>query len=556
MDDRVDEEYGSKDFEKDGGAFHATVPAAEDVDDKYGQIENTTTHRGLKARHISMIAIGGAVGTGLIIGSGSALSKSGPVGLLMGYSIMGLVCYMVMISLGEQATFLPHKQGFAGYSSRFFDPALGFSLGYNYLFKYLIVTPNNITAGVVVIQYWDHKKYSPAIWCTIMIAAIFLLNMLGVAVFGEFEFWMSAIKVTVLTGLIILGIVLDLGGGPSHDRIGFRYWKEPGPFSHYGYNTPAGVFLGIFYAFPNALFALIGTELVGVTVGESKNPRREIPKAIRRTFWRILVFYIGGITVVGLLVPSNSKLLAGAIKSSANANASPFVVAITISGIKTLPSIINAAILLFVFSAANSDLYIGSRTLFALAVEGQAPSIFAKVSRRGIPFNALLLCTAFCGLSYCSVATSALTVFKYFVSLISMFGALTWMCILWSHIRFMKALAAQGMSRDDLPYKAPFQPYGAWIALFFTGFIVIFKGYDSFFPKFQPISFVTNYIGLPVFAIAYFGYKLVYKTKIIPPAEVDLVSGIREIDENEAENEALEALANKNSNWFARWWNN
>ena len=120
---------------------------------------------------------------------------------------------------------------------------------------------------------------------------------------------MSSIKVIVLVGLIIFGIVLDLGGGPTHDRIGFRYWKNPGPFAHYiQNNTKTGAFLGAWYAFPNALFAYIGTELVGVTVGECANPRKQVPRAIKSTFWRILVFYVGGIFVVGLLVPSNSQL--------------------------------------------------------------------------------------------------------------------------------------------------------------------------------------------------------------------------------------------------------
>ncbi|KAL7408848.1 amino acid permease/ SLC12A domain-containing protein [Mrakia frigida] len=520
-----------------------------------GRIERTTTHRGLKSRHISMIAIGGAVGTGLVIGSGQAIGRAGPVGLLIGYIVMGAVCFFVMVSLGEMATYLPHKQGFAGYATRFVDPSLGFALGWNYLFKYLIVTPNNITAAVVCINYWDNRRYSPAIWVSIIIAAIFVINLLGVAVFGEFEFWMSSIKVIVLVGLIILGIVLDLGGGPTKDRIGFRHWIDPGPFAGYIFpGTTLGRFLGAWFAFPNALFAYIGTELVGVTVGETANPRKQVPKAIRSTFWRILIFYVGGIFVIGLLVPSNSKLLSTAVSAPANAAASPFVVAIQIAQIKTLPSIINAAILLFVFSAANSDLYIGSRTLFALAVEGQAPAIFKKVSKRGIPLPALLFCTAFCGLAYCACATSALTVFKYFVSVISMLGAITWMVILYSHMAFMNALKAQGISRDSLPYKAPFQPYGNWFAFGFTGIVAFFKGYDSIVKKFSYVSFITNYIALPVFIIMLVGYKIMYKTKVHKAHEVDLFSGIREIDEDEADYEA-EHDAGPKKNFFLRWWN-
>ncbi|KAG8910682.1 hypothetical protein FRC01_006197, partial [Tulasnella sp. 417] len=149
-----------------------------------------TLHRGLKARQISMIALGGAVGTGLIIGSGTALRRGGPVGMLLGYSFVGFICYLVMCALGEMAAYLPHKKGFSGYASRFVDPALGFALGWNYLFKYLIVTPNNLSAAGIVIRYWDKQaKVHIAVWMTIFIVLVLLINLLGIRFFGELEFW-------------------------------------------------------------------------------------------------------------------------------------------------------------------------------------------------------------------------------------------------------------------------------------------------------------------------------------------------------------------------------
>ncbi|KAL0946953.1 hypothetical protein HGRIS_013110 [Hohenbuehelia grisea] len=456
--------------------------------------QEESLHRGLKARQISMIALGGAVGTGLIIGSGTALQRGGPLGILLGYSFVGFVCYLVMVALGEMAAFLPHKKGFAGYATRFVDPALGFALGWNYLMKYLIVTPNNINAAGVVIQYWTRHVHI-AIWMSIFIAFIFVVNLLGVRVFGELEFWFSSIKVVALIGLLLMGIIIDLGGNPQHDRIGFRYWKAPdGPMGHFLQNKvnneSLSIFLGFWSTLTNALFAFIGTELIGVTVGEAENPRRNIPIAIRRTFYRILVFYVGGVFVIGLIVPSRDDNLFVATKSKAGAAASPFVVATTLVGIKILNHIINAAILIFVMSAANSDLYIGSRTLYGLAVEGKAPRIFAKVNRRGVPFPALVLCTLFCGLVYLNTSKSAAKVFTWFVNLVSAFGAITWMCIAYSHIAFLRALKAQGISRDTLPYKAPFQPWGSWFALFATGIITIFKGFDTFIP-FTQDTFVT-----------------------------------------------------------------
>ncbi|KAF9559138.1 dicarboxylic amino acid permease [Agrocybe pediades] len=502
-------------------------------------------HRGLKARQISMIALGGAVGTGLIIGSGTALRRGGPLGLLLGYSFVGFVCYLVMVSLGEMAAFLPHKKGFAGYATRFVDPALGFALGYNYLMKYLIVTPNNINAAGLVVQYWTRTNPHIAVWMIIFIAFIFAVNLLGVRVFGELEFWFSSIKVIALIGLLLMGIIIDLGGNPHHDRIGFRYWRAPdGPMGKYlldqVHDLPVSIFLGFWATLTNALFAYIGTELIGVTVGEAENPRKNIPIAIRRTFFRILVFYVGGVFVIGLVVPSTDDSLFVATKAKAGAAASPFVVATTLVGIKVLNHVINAAILIFVLSAANSDLYIGSRTLYGLAVEGKAPAIFKRVNRMGVPYPSLILCTLFCFLVFLNVSSSSAKVFTWFVNLVSTFGAITWMCISYSHIKFMKALKAQGRSRDDLPYKAPFQPWGSWFALIATLIITFFKGFDTFMP-FKTDTFITSYIAIPVFFLLWGYYKLRHKTTVIAAKDVDLVTGLRTIDEEEAKFIAEEA---------------
>ena len=199
-----------------------------------GHVDNmrdptTRLQRGLKARQVTMIAIGGAIGTGLIIGTGSALAKAGPLSILISYSIVGFIVYMVMCALGEMATWLPLESGFTGYASRFCDPALGFSLGYTYWFKYIIVTPNQLTAGALVIQYWvDREKVNPGVFIAVFLVAIVLINYLGIRFFGEFEFWLSSIKVLTICGLILLSLILMLGGGPDHDRKGFRYWKNPG----------------------------------------------------------------------------------------------------------------------------------------------------------------------------------------------------------------------------------------------------------------------------------------------------------------------------------------
>ncbi|KAI0818560.1 amino acid permease/ SLC12A domain-containing protein [Irpex lacteus] len=414
----------------------------------------------------------------------------------------------------------------------------------------------NVNAAGVVIQYWTQHVHI-AVWMVIFILFIFVVNMLGVRVFGELEFWFSSIKVITLIGLILMGIIIDLGGNPRHDRIGFRYWRdEYGPMGTYllskVHNKHLAIFLGFWSTLTNALFAFIGTELIGVTVGEAQNPSKTIPSAIRRTFWRIVIFYIGGVFVIGLIVPSTSDAIFVANKSKAGAAASPFVVATTLAGIKTLDHIINACILLFVLSAANSDLYIGSRTLYGLAAEGKAPRIFAKVNRMGVPYMALILCTLFCGLVFLNVSSSSAKVFGWFVNLVSTFGAITWICICYSHIRFMKALKYNGISRDSLPYKAPFQPYGSWFAIIATIIVTIFKGFDTFIP-FTKDTFVTSYIGIPTFVLCWGGYKLWYRSKVIPIEKVDLLTGKREYaDEEEQFKHDEEAKGPKNL--WQRFW--
>lgn len=505
------------------------------------ELQEEETHRSLKPRQISMIAIGGAIGTGLVIGSGGSLAKSGPGSLFISYVIMGIVCFAVMLALGEMSTKYPSKKGFAGHATRCVDPAFGFATALVYLCKYLIISPNQIVAGSLVIRFWNQSVNSAA-WCTIFIAFVIAINCLGIKWFGEVEFWLSLVKVITLTGLILLGLIIDLGGVPGQPRIGFAYWMNGQAFKAWKVPGDLGKFCGFVNALVLALFAYMGTELVGVTVGEAKNPRKTVPAAIRKTFFRILFFYICGVLIVGMIVSSSSPLLAqAAAKGTAGgASASPFVVAIQAAGINVLPSIINAAILLFTLSAANSDQYIATRTLYGMAKDGNAPAIFTKCSKRGVPYVAFAFTGCFMGLAFLVASSDALVIFNYFVSSVTIFGSLTWISILSSHVAFMRGMKAQGISRDTLPYKAPFEPYLTYFALFFTVLLSIFKGFDAFMP-FDYKNFITSYIGIPVYVLGYFGYKFIRKTSYVRIHEMDLSSGAREFhDIDDAEDLAEE----------------
>ncbi|KAI5796257.1 AAT family amino acid transporter [Peziza echinospora] len=503
-------------------------------------------HRGLKARHITMIAIGGAIGTGLIIGTGSALARAGPAPILISYTIVGFIVYLVMCALGEMAAWLPLGSGFTGYASRFCDPALGFSLGWTYWFKYIIVTPNQLTAASLVIQYWvPREKVNPGVFIAIFLVVIIFINYFGIRLFGEFEFWLSSIKVVTILGLILLSLVLACGGGPKGEATGFKYWKDPGAIKPYITTGATGNFLAIWSTFVTATFAYLGTELVGVTVGEAQNPRKTIPRAIKLTFYRILIFYVLSVFLLGMIIPYNSPALASALKASkkgASSNASPFVAAIQVSGIKYLPGILNACILLFVFSASNSDLYIASRTIYGLALEGRAPRLLAKTDKRGVPIYALAVSASFALLAFMNVSTSSVEVFGYFVNLTTIFGILTWISILVTHIYFVRARNAQGITDAQMPYVAPLGINGSYGALFMCILIAIFKNFDVFSPTFDVKKFVTGYLGIPLYLIMIAGYKLTHKNSGINAVDVDLFEGKDKIDREEEEFLRLKAL--------------
>ena len=522
-----------------------------------GKREDERLKKDLKARHVSMIAIGGALGTGLLIATGNSLATAGPASMLITYSFVGVLVYFTMSCLGEMATYIP-LDGFTSYASRYCDPALGFAVGYAYLIKYFILPPNQLTAAAMVIQFWvDRDKVNPGVWITIVLVAIVLINTFGVKFFGEFEFWLSSFKVLVMLCLIVLLFVIMLGGGPNHDRLGFRYWKDPGAFKAYSdtISGDTGRFVAFMSCFVYALFCYTGIELTGIVAAEAANPRKNVPKAIKLTMYRIIVFYVITIFLLGMCVASNDPTLLEARTKSTSAAASPFVVAIENSGIKVLPHIFNVCVLLFVFSACNSDLYVASRSLYSLAIDNKAPKIFAKTNRWGIPYYSLGVSVLFCFLAYMSVSSASAKVFNYFVNVVSICGVLTWITILITYIRFDKAVKAQGIDKSTFAYVAPLQPYGAYFALFFCCLLALIKNFTVFLNnKFDYKNFITGYIVLPIFIFCYFGYKFWKKTKIIPPEEVDLYTFKAAIDQEEeegkiADKELKERLKNGNKDW-------
>ena len=433
----------------------------------------------------------------------------------------------MMQCLGEMATWLPLPGAIPQYCARYVDPAMGFAVGWNNWYQCAITLCAEISAASIVVGFWN-DKISIAAWISIIIVLVVCLNIFAVAIYGEAEFIFASIKILTIVGLLILALVLDLGGGPSHDRLGFRYWKHPGAMKEYIGTGDTGRFLGLFSTLVNAAFSYGGVEMVAVAAGEAANPRKNIPKAVRRVFWRILFFYVLGSLAIGVLVPSDDPSL---LSQKPGAARSPWVIAIYRAGIPVLPSIINAVILTSASSSANAFLYTGSRYLFGVAQNRQAPKFLLKCSKSGVPYWCVGITASISLLTYMSVSTGANDVFTWFQNLTTIAQLFTWCSICIAYLRFRSALLAQGVHRDTLVFKSPFQPYTAWFALIYFAIIIFFNGFKVFTRgNWSVTNFLTAYIGMPIFFGLYAFWKILKRSPFVKASEADIWTGKAALD--------------------------
>ncbi|KAI6842459.1 amino acid permease [Hortaea werneckii] len=482
--------------------------------------------RRLQSRHLQMIAIGGTIGTGLFIGSGGALATAGPAGALIAYAFVGTLVYSVMVALGEMATYIPVSGAFTAYASRFFDPSLGFAMGWIYWFSWAITYALELTASGLIIHYW-RPDLDVGIFIGVFWAVITAVNFAPVNWYGEIEFYFALIKVVTVIGFLIFGICIDAGAG-QNGYLGFHTWGNPGAFAPYiAENTALAKFVGFWAVLIQAGFSYQGTELVGIAAGETANPRKTVPSAIRKTFYRILFFFVGSIFFIGLLVPYDNEQL---LSDKTNATASPFVISAQLAGVKVLPGLINAILLCVVLSAANSNVYSGSRILVGLAQEGSAPKFLTWTTASGVPYVGVAITAAVGLLGFMNESNNGGEVFDWFVNISGVAGFISWTSIGVSHLAFMRALNARGVSRDTLPYKAFWQPYFTWYGVGFNVLIIFTQGFEAFVP-WDTRTFFVNYISLILFVVLYVGHKIVFRTKFVKPIEADLDSGRKEIDD-------------------------
>jgi len=337
----------------------------------------------------------------------------------------------------------------------------------------LVVLPLEIVAATITIEYWNHGAINSDAWVAIFLVLIMAINLFGVKGYGEAEFVFAIIKVLAIVGFIILGIILDVGGGPRGEYIGGRYWHNPGAFNN--------GFKGLCSVFVSAAFAFAGTELVGLAAAETENPRKSLPTAVKQVFWRICLFYIVSLTLVGLLVPyTDPALLNGT--SSVDVKASPFVIAIVNSGISGLPSVMNVVIMIAVLSVGNSSVYGSSRTLAALAEQGQAPRFLAYIDREGRPLFAIIIALALGFLAFLAGSSAQNDVFNWLLALSGLSSIFTWGSICLAHIRFRKGWKVQGHTLSEMAWTSQPGLIGSWVGFILNCLVLVAQFWTGIWP--------------------------------------------------------------------------
>ncbi|MCM5558314.1 amino acid permease [Pleomorphomonas sp. JP5] len=413
---------------------------------------DTQSHlaRGLKNRHIQMIALGGAIGTGLFYGSAASIQLVGP-GIIVSYIIGGFVMYLIMRMLGEMSTEEPVAGAFSHFAYKYWGEFAGFLAGWNYWFLYILVSMAELTVVGIYVAYWFPDF--PA-WLTslIVLVTITAVNLINVRLYGEAEFWFAIIKVLAVIGMIVLGLVLIVFGLGGEATGLSNLWVHGGFF-------PNGIW-GLLLSLVVVMFSFGGTELIGITAGEADDPKKSIPQAIRQVMWRILIFYIGALTVMMIIFPWNQVGMEG----------SPFVTIFSKLGIGSAAHILNFVVLTAAISVYNSGIYSNGRMLYSLAEQGNAPKVFTKLGANKVPYVAILFSSA------CTLVVVAINylipegAFMQVMAVATTAATITWVMIVLVHMRFRKAHATEA---GKLTFPAPFYPIANYFCVGFMALIIV-----------------------------------------------------------------------------------
>lgn len=413
-------------------------------------------HRGLKNRHIQMIALGGAIGTGLFYGSASVVKMAGPA-ITLSYLVGGIVIFFIMRALGEMAVAHPVSGSFSQYAYQYWGELPGFIAGWNYWFNYIFVGMAELSVIGTYINFWmpDVPTWLSALVCLL---AVTLINVINVKAYGEFEFWFAIIKVLAIIGMIVFGAAMIFFGiGNSGQPLGLsNLWVHGGFF-------PGGL-SGILMSLVLVMFAFGGIELVGITAGEAENPEKTIPRAINQVVWRILIFYVGAMTVILAIFPWNQMETTG----------SPFVQIFSHVGIPAAANLLNFVVLTAALSAYNSALYCNGRMLYGLAQQGNAPKVFGKLNSAGVPVNATLISSAFTLIVVLISYLDPEKVFMYFMGLATIAVIINWATIVIVQMKFRKY---HMQHQQKILFKMPLYPIASYVSLAFLALVVVIMAF-------------------------------------------------------------------------------
>ncbi len=425
--------------------------------------------------------------------------------------------------MAEMVTYNPISSPFIRFAGRYVDDAFGVAAGYNFFVFEAVLVPFEVVACVLIVKYWTDVIPDAALMAAV-IALYGLINVFGVRAYGESEFWLAIGKVILIVGLLFYTLVTMLGGNPQGDRYGFRFWQDPGSFAEYYQTGTTGRFMGFLTCLCQAAFTVAGPDYVSMAAGEAQNPRVIMPKAFKAVAWRLSIFFVLGSLAVGINVPYTDPDLAEAYSTDASgAKASPYVISMNRLGIKVLPDIVNAMILVSAFSAGNSYVYCSSRSLYGLALERKAPKIFTKCTNQGVPIYCVLMVLTISLLAFLQVSNSGGVVLGWFINLVTASQLINYTVAGITFLAWMRACKAQGIDREKLSYRGRWQPYQAYFGLAGTGTMIFIGGYEVFLPgKWDVPTFLFSYSMVMLFPVVYFGWKFIKGTKILRPEEVVL----------------------------------
>jgi arginine/ornithine permease len=456
------------------------------------RVEENQLNRSMKSRHLFMLSLGGVIGTGLFLNAGYTINQAGAGGALIGYLFGGLILYLVMVCLGELAVHMPVTGSFQTYASKFISPSAGFSLGWMYFIGSATTAGVEFTAAGILMQRW-FPDISIWVWCALFIALLFAINALTTRGFAEAEYWFAGIKVLAVIIFIIIGFAAIFGIIPLSDR--------PAPFMEN--LAPSGLFPAgfviLFVTMMNVIFSYQGSELIGIAAGESEDPQKNIPRAIRNVLFRIIVFYLASIVILSAIFPTKEL---GLLES-------PFVTLMEKAGIPYAPDIMNFVILTAILSVGNSCIYASTRLLWAMANEGMAPKRFGTLSKRKVPFAALVFTMIFSLLSLLTSVIAADTVFVLLMSIAGISVTISWIGIALSQLMFRRKYLQGGGKLEDLQYKVPYYPLIPIICIVFCVSILLFLAFDPT----QLVGLLIG-IGFLIACILFYHFKLGKKDKV------------------------------------------